>query len=257
MTYRRMTGAAVLWICAAPVLGQDGAGFVEEFDRLDRDRWFISDGWRNGDHQSCDWTAGAVTLEDGVLRVTLDQTADGGLICGEVQSRGRFGFGTIEARVRVPYAPGTNANVFTFIGPPQGLPHDEIDFEFIAPRGPSLQTNTYVGGVGGREQIHQVPAEDAWLDLAVVWEPGRLRWFMDGMLIREETGEAVPGGEEHKLYLSIWSTATLTDWLGTLEWSEPLVLEVERVAFTPLGDACGFEASILCADIEGGVPAAP
>jgi endo-1,3-1,4-beta-glycanase ExoK len=183
----------VVWLCAAPVLGQGSAGFVEDGDTLERERWCVSDGWRNGDHQSCDWTADAVEAEDGVLRLRLDQTAEGRLICGEVQSRERYGFGTYEARVRVPDGAGTNSKVFTYIGPPQGELHNEIDFEFIAPRGPSLQTNTYVDGTGGREEIHEVPAEDEWIDLAVIWEPERLRWFMEGALIREETGEAVPG----------------------------------------------------------------
>jgi endo-1,3-1,4-beta-glycanase ExoK len=241
--------AVLAFVLAPPAFGQ-AAAFVEEFDRLDRERWFVSDGWRNGDHQSCDWSADAVTVADGVLRLRLGPSDGGTLQCAEIQSEPRQSFGTYEARLRIPFAAGVNANLFTFIGPPQGLPHGEIDFEFIARDGPTLQTNTFVDGRGGREQLHTVSPPDGWHDVALVWEPGRIRWFLDGVLIREATDLAVPGDEPQKLYLSLWSTATLTGWLGPLTHdfaaAGPLVMEVDRVAYTPPGGECPFAGSILC-----------
>lgn len=240
--------AAVLLLQAAPGLAE-GTAFVEEFDRLDRARWFVSDGWRNGDHQSCDWSATAVEVRDGILRLTLGPAEDGRLLCGEIQSEPRQSFGTYEARLRIPFAGGTNTSLFTFIGRPQGLPHGEIDFEFIARDGPMLQTNTFVNGTGGRERLHPVDSPADWHDIALIWEPGRLRWFLDGTLVREATGSDVPGEEPQKLYLSLWSSATLTGWLGPLTHdfasAGPLVMEVDRVAYTPPGGACPFAGSIL------------
>lgn len=241
--------AAMLLALAPPAFGE-GAAFVEEFDRLDRARWFVSDGWRNGDHQSCDWSAAAVAVQDGILRLTLGPGAEDTLICAEIQSEPRQSFGTYEARLRIPFASGVNSNLFTFIGPPQGLPHGEIDFEFIARDGPMLQTNSFIDGTGGRERLHPVTPPEGWHDIALIWEPGRLRWFLDGALIREATGADVPGPEPQKLYLSLWSTATLTGWLGPLTHDVaaqgPLVMEVDRVAYTPPGGACPFAGSILC-----------
>ena len=234
--------------------GTDQSGFVEEFDSLDRQRWFVSDGWNNGSYQNCLYSASAVEVRAGVLHLTLDEATDGpeDYLCAEVQSEQRFEYGTFEAMVRVPFASGTNSNFFTYIGPPQGVPHHEIDFEFIARTEPTLQTNTYVDGVGGNEVQMPVPETGDWYDIAFVWEPGRLRWYLDGSMIREEVGDTVPNLPQ-KMYLSIWSTDVFTEWLGELEWSAPLVLEVNRVAYTPLGAGCLFDQSLLClTDFQSG-----
>ncbi|MCE6949655.1 family 16 glycosylhydrolase [Cereibacter sphaeroides] len=237
--------AAGLLATSADATGQ--SGFVEEFEALDRQRWFVSDGWKNGSYQNCQYSARAVEVRSGVLRLTLDQATDGpeAYVCAEIQSEQRFGHGTFEARVRVPFASGTNSNFFTFIGPPQGVPHHEIDFEFIARTGPALQTNTYVDGLGGNEVLIPVKETEDWHDIAFVWEPGRLRWYMDGALIREVEGETVPDLPQ-KMFLSVWPTGILTEWLGEFHWNAPLVLEVDRVAHSPLGSGCLFVGSILC-----------
>lgn len=266
MPRRTITGAAwrramlaLALALAGGAAAEDAGGFVEEFDRIDPARWFVSDGWRNGDHQSCDWSAGAVVATGGVLRLTLGPAAgDAGLLqCGEVQSEARFLYGTVEAAVRLPFAPGTNANLFMFIGPPQGEVHQEIDFEFIARDAPALQTNIYRDGTGGREMLHPVEVPGGWHDLALIWEPGRLRWYLDGALVREETGAVVPDVAQ-KLYLSLWSTAVMTDWLGLHDPAAgPAVMLVDRVAVTPLGQTCAFAGSILCDPaLEGGLPVA-
>lgn len=249
MRRRALITAVAAGLLATAANGTDQDGFVEEFDTLDRQRWFVSDGWVNGPHQNCLWSASAVDVESGVLQLTLDEATDGpeDYICAEIQSEQRFEYGTFEATVRVPFASGTNSNFFTFIGPPQGVPHHEIDFEFIARTGPTLQTNTYVDGVGDNEVLTPVTETDVWQDIAFVWEPGRLRWYMDGELIREAEGEIVPDLPQ-KMYLSIWSTDLLIEWMGEFEWTAPLVLEVDRVAYTPLGSECLFDDSILCHD---------
>lgn len=227
---------------------QGGRAFFDDFDELNPERWFISDGWANGPHQSCLWHRDRVSLREGLLQLSLttDAQGDRALSCAEVQSNEAFGPGTFEARVRIPFASGLNANFFTHIGAQQERPHNEIDFEFIAPRGPQLQTNFYVDGAGGHEELQDVADDGAFLNLAVTWEPGSLRWFLDGQLIREESDAPMPS-EPQKIYLSLWTTDTLIDWLGPFDPSTaPLLMEVDWVAFTPLGANCQFEASILC-----------
>jgi endo-1,3-1,4-beta-glycanase ExoK len=277
---------AATGLISAPAVGMDQEGFVEDFTTLDRERWFVSDGWVNGSHQNCLWSERAVEIQGGVLRLSLDEApemppvpeapdaqapvtepvtdadVDSGpaevpppYICAEIQSNERFGFGVYEAAVRIPFASGTNSNFFTYVGPTQGELHNEIDFEFIARTRPSLQTNTYVDGQGGNEALISVTDPDGWHDIAFVWEPGRLRWYLNGTLIRTAEGEIVPDLPQ-KIYLSIWSTDELIDWMGRLEWTGPLVMQVERVAFTPLDGECQFEGSILChPDFEAGTRA--
>lgn len=222
--------------------------FMDEFTALDTDRWLVSDGWTNGAHQNCLWTADSVSLGDGLLRLTLSDRIAGGqpFSCAEVQSIARYGYGTFEARMRVPYHSGTNANFFTFIGEQQDQPHNEIDFEFIAKDGPVLQTNLFLNGAGGREQQHRQSGDWAFRNYALVWMPGLVQWFTDGQLIRELRGPEVPALPQ-KVYFSVWSTGTLTDWLGPLVYpGQPITLEVDRFAYTPQGAPCAFDGSLAC-----------
>jgi endo-1,3-1,4-beta-glycanase ExoK len=222
--------------------------FVDEFETLDPARWMMSDGWSNGDHQNCQWTADSVTLGNGLLRLTLSDRPAGGLpySCAEVQSNARYGYGTFEARMRVPFYSGMNANFFTFIGAQQDAPHNEIDFEFIARDGPTLQTNLFLNGEGGREQLHRQSGDWAFRNYAIVWMPGLVQWFTDGQLVRELRGDAVPSAPQ-KVFFSLWSTGTLTDWLGPLDYpGQPVTLEVDRFAYTPEGAECAFDGALAC-----------
>lgn len=257
-----MQGALSLPLLAALCAGALGAhgvaakgvetagapSFFEPFDTLDPARWYVSSGWANGPHQSCLWHRDRVRVAGGVLRLSLTADAEGdrALSCAELQSEARFGYGTFEARTKVPYARGMNANLFTFIGAPQDQPHNEIDFEFIAPRTPVLQTNFHIPGDSANAALTPMPDGGTFRSYAFHWEPGRIRWFIDGVLIRDVQADDLPD-QPQKLYLSLWSTDTLVDWMGTFDpASAPQEMEVDWVAYTALGERCAFAASLLC-----------
>lgn len=243
---------ALITCLAAPsgAQSQEGASFFEPFDQLADSRWYVSSGWANGDYQSCLWHRNRVKVEGGKLLLSLTANAkqDRDFSCGEIQSNDRLGYGTFEARMKIPYARGMNANMFTFIGSPQDRPHNEIDFEFIAPNSPMLQTNFHFKGDSDNADLQSMPDDDAFHDYAFIWEPGRIRWFIDGELIRDVRGDKLPN-EPQKMYLSLWSTDTLVSWMGAFKAeSAPKVLEVDWAAYTKLGGACAFDQSLLCKD---------
>lgn len=235
------SAAVATWLAgcasAALALAADAEGFRDDFEALDRDRWFVSTGWANGDHQNCLWHDSQVEISDGIITLALSDAAQGdrAYSCAEIQSEETFGYGLYEARMKIPFASGVNANFFTHVGAPQGLPHNEIDFEFIThpQRGQVLQTNFYTDDAGGNEAFHFVPGADReFHTYGFAWGPDALRWYVDGVLIREETAQ-IPAPPQNIL-LSIWSTDSLTDWMGPLVYpGTPLGLEVDWVAFTP------------------------
>ena len=233
-------------LLTAPATAQDA--FFDGFDQLDSDRWYVSDGWSNGEHQSCIWSMNQVAVEEGELRLSLaaEERDDFALGCAELQTNARQGFGTFEARMAVPYTEGMNANMFTFIGGPQNKPHNEIDFEFISPRSPVLQTNFHTFEGGENTTDHDVPSDGAFRTYSFIWEPDRIRWFIDGTLIREETGGVLPDMPQ-KMYLSLWSTDLMVDWMGRFDpASAPQTLVVDWAAYTPAGEDCAFPESVLC-----------
>ncbi|KIC48268.1 family 16 glycosylhydrolase [Tateyamaria sp. ANG-S1] len=242
------TAFAICLLMPSDGSAQEDTSFFEPFDTLAKSRWFISSGWANGDHQSCLWYRDRVAVENGklLLSLTADAKEDRDLSCAEIQTRERFGYGTYEARMKVPYAEGMNANLFTFIGAPQDRPHNEIDFEFIAPREPVLQTNFHTAASSTNEELHRTSEDDGFRTYSFIWEPDRIRWYIDGTMIRDQHGGVLPN-EPKKIYLSLWSTDTLVDWMGRFDpASAPQTLEVDWMGFTEMGTGCAFDGSVLC-----------
>lgn len=169
-------------------------------------------------------------------------------LCGEVQTRDSYGYGTYEARLRTGRGSGLNAAFFSYIGPQQQKPHDEIDVEILLRDTSKVSLNTYVSGTpanGGRVAI---PSSDRGFGTyAFIWEPDRLRWFVNGKLVHEAADTGRLPVTPQRMFLSLWGSDTLTDWMGPFNApARPVTMEVDWIAFTKAGDPCRFPQSILC-----------
>lgn len=236
-----------------PLAAQDGAtgtSFVEEFDRLDKSFWYVSDGWSNGPHQNCTWSGKQVAVREGRLELSFDAAPAGDrkFACGEVQTRKRYGYGTYEVRMKAATGSGLNSAFFTYIGPTDKKPHDEIDFEVLGKNTGQVQVNQYVAGKGGNEKLVAVPsgADQDFNDYAFVWEKERLRYYVNGELVHEVTDPEKLPNNAQKIFLSLWGTDTLSDWMGRFSFEGPTRVEVDRVAFTAEGEDCQFAGSVAC-----------
>ncbi|MCU4654386.1 family 16 glycosylhydrolase [Roseibacterium sp. SDUM158016] len=240
---------AALFALSCPAAA--GEAFFEDFARLDEGRWMVSDGWTNGDWMNCGWSREAVAVADGILTLRIEQSHDtaGAILCGEIQSLGQFGHGTYEVRMRSPAGSGLNAAFFTYIGPVHGRAHHEVDVEILL-RDPSRATfNTFVEGRelnGGRAALAG-PGDEGFHTYAFTWTPEGITWFVDGVAAhRTAPGTALPEAPQ-KIYASLWSSDSFPDWMGPFDASAlPAVLDIDWIAFTPLGQSCAFPASILC-----------
>jgi len=226
--------------------------FFEPFDGLDGRRWYVSDGWVNGAHQGCTWSRAAVEIKKGFLQLSVLPRSNHlrPLICGEVQALGgTYGYGTYEARMRVAAGSGLNTAMFTYSGPPNTPIHDEIDFEFLGKSKQKVMLNYYVAANGENTSHPDLPA-DASIDFhnyAFVWEHNRVRWYVDGKLIRTADRLPLPS-TAGKFYLSIWSGSPAADsWMGPLDQSAiPATASYDWVAYTAAGEKCHFPDSITC-----------
>lgn len=249
---RALAGVALLCsMTGLSLAGEEPQSFVENFDSLDRGRWYVSDGWANGEHQNCTWSKDQAKVADGVLSLTFTKRPlkERDYACGEVQTRKRFGHGVYEARFRTPAGSGLNAAFFTFIGPVDKQPHDEIDFEVLTKDPSKVQLNSYVDALGGNEKLVAVPGgtDQAFNDYAFVWEKERLRWYVNGKLVHTIDDPAKIPSHPSKIFLSFWGSDTFGDWLGPFaDPGKPLTMDIDRVAFTRLGEACQFPESVAC-----------
>ena len=231
--------------------GATGKSFVEEFDRLDTSFWYVSDGWNNGAHQNCTWSKEQVRAEGGRLTLGFEaaKAGDRDYACGEIQTRARFGYGTYEVRMRAGTGSGLNSAFFTYIGPTDKKPHDEIDFEVLGKNTDRVQLNQYISGKGGNEKLVPVAggADAGFNDYAFIWEEGRIRYFVNGEPVHEVTDRTKIPSNAQKIFLSFWGSDTFKDWMGSFSYSGPTAMEVERIAFTAQGEDCQFPQSVLCA----------
>ncbi|TKA95176.1 glycosyl hydrolase family protein [Cereibacter changlensis] len=245
-----LSGAALALLLSTPLAAAESGSFFDPFDRLSQSRWFVSDGWTNGEHQNCTWARRAVGLTDGVLRLTYipDPKGQNANLCSEIQTNAVFSHGTYEARMKTDHRQsGLNAAFFTYIGPVHKKPHDEIDFEILTRNTSSVDVNTYVSGKpqNGRKVALPTPSDQDFHIYSFTWEPDRLRWYIDGKLMHEAT-ENLPVTPQ-KIFFSHWSTDRLTEWMGPfMAPAEPVALEVDWVAFTKTGEPCQFPDSVLC-----------
>jgi endo-1,3-1,4-beta-glycanase ExoK len=253
MTVPLKNTVLALLLTAGPLAAQDGASgtsFVEEFDTLDTGLWYVSDGWNNGAHQNCTWSKDQAAVQGGKLVLSFDAKPAGEreYACGEVQTRKRYGYGTYEVRMKSATGPGLNSAFFTYIGPTDKKPHDEIDFEVLGKDTSRVQLNQYVAGKGGNEKLVEVAggADSGFNDYAFVWRKGRLDYYVNGTLVHEVTDQKKLPANAQKIFLSLWGTDTLSDWMGRFAFAGRTTLEVERIAFTAEGEPCQFDGSVAC-----------
>ena len=246
---------ASLLLLPAVAMAQS-ASFRDTFDSLSTQRWYVSDGWSNGAHQNCTWSAGQVKAANGVLKVGFAPVPKGGrqYSCGEIQTRQAYGYGTYEARLKTPAGSGLNAAFFTYIGPQQGKPHDEIDFEVLLKNTSIVETTTFVNGKSGDGKVgagqkHTLPypSDSDFINYAFTWEPGELRYYINGELVRTISDPVMIPTNPQRVFFSLWGSDTLTEWMGPMAAvTAPIAMEVDWVAFTAQGEACAFPESVLC-----------
>jgi endo-1,3-1,4-beta-glycanase ExoK len=249
---RSLTVFGAILVGALPAAAQQATGtsFVDNFDKLDRSFWYVSDGWNNGAHQNCTWSKNQVNAENGVLHLgfTQGKSKDRDYLCGEIQTKKRYGYGTYEARIKAGTGSGLNSAFFSYIGPADKQPHDEIDFEVLGKNTGQVQVNQYIKAKGGNEKLVPVgkPADQGFNDYAFVWEQGRLRYYLNGHLVQEVTDPSKIPSNPQKVFFSLWGSDTMPGWMGKFTYSQPTTLDVDRVAFTAAGDKCQFPDSIAC-----------
>jgi endo-1,3-1,4-beta-glycanase ExoK len=257
MRYRRFSLFLVCSILASyggatSAKAEDGTGFVEMFQYLSHDRWYVSNGWANGDYQSCEWRENAIATSRNDLRLTLSDR--GGKVrplgCPEIRTKARLGYGLYEARIRIAAGSGLVTAFFTYVGPPTGSPeHDEIDFEFLGKDPHTVNINHFTNGKPYDGKVIQLgfDASQTFHNYGFEWTPDKIRWFVDGKVVSETpVGAKIPRNPGN-LYFMLWSGSKVQDaWMGPFSYIAPVTADVEWAAYTPTDAPCRFPESIKC-----------
>lgn len=227
------------------VVASEGEPFVDHFPTHNQEAWAISGGWANGRYMVNDWRRSQTRIDDGLaIMIERQSGADYAYTSGEMQSRALYGHGYYEVTLQAARGSGLISGFFTYTGPPFGRPWNEIDVEIL---GKNTQEAVLTYHFQGDSRSETIPlAFDAATGLhhyAFDWQPGHIRWYIEGELVFEETGSELPLPDEpQKIMAHLWGTERLSDWAGPFDRAAiPAVMRVGCVAYSldrSDGDRC-------------------
>jgi endo-1,3-1,4-beta-glycanase ExoK len=220
--------------------------FVDHFETLNEELWMVADGWTNGDYHDTYFDERQVETGPEGLKLTL-APVEGEMkpyATGEIRTIGRYDRGYFEIDMKVPRGSGMVSGFFTYTGSAFGDPHHEIDIEILGRDTTSISLTIFYDG-----ESHGVvlplgfDAADDFHVYAFDWTDEHVRWYVDGSLVHEETGEDFPLPVAPQIYyLHLWNSSTLTDWLGPIDAAAtPQTMEVRCMAQAP-----SYEGASLC-----------
>jgi endo-1,3-1,4-beta-glycanase ExoK len=212
--------------------------FESDFSSHNANIWEKAD-WDNGDVFNCMWKPSQVAVGNGKMTLTLDKDNDPSheypYKSGEYRTTTYFGFGYFEVRMKAAKNPGIVSSFFTYTGPWDGDPWDEIDIEFLGKDTTMVQFNWWKDGNGNNEYLHRLgfDASQSFNAYGFDWKPNSIDFYVNGVKVYTGYGNIpqTPG----KIMMNLWPGRNVDDWLAPYDGRTPLVAEYEYVRYYPNG----------------------
>jgi endo-1,3-1,4-beta-glycanase ExoK len=221
--------------------------WVDHFTSLSASRWYVSNGWSDGSWMLNNWERSQVSTGVNGLGIALNQNPAGAAYpysSGEIQNLTAYRYGYFEARIQAPSGGGLDTGFFTYVGATAITPWNEIDVEILGKNTHAVQL-TYHNGNSQVPVTVNLPfdASTAPHLYGFDWEPGYIRWYVDGKLVLQQTGANLPlPTVPQNLIINTWASNSFAPWLGLFTWpNHPITTRVTCVAVEPQ-----FTAQPLC-----------
>ena len=213
-------------------------GVYAEFSQGMPEGFEASNGWTNGDMFNVTWRADNVTFEGGNMQLIIDSDPlpNGGIPYsgGEFRSKDFYGYGRYEVSMKAIKNDGVVSSFFTYTGPSDNNPWDEIDVEILGKDTTKVQFNYFTNGTGNHEYMHDLgfDASENFHTYAFEWYEDKIIWLVNGVEVHSVT-ENIPVTES-KIMMNAWCGTGVDGWLNAFEDSNlPLTAEYQWVRFTP------------------------
>ncbi len=203
-----------------------------------------SDGWTNGDPFNVTWYSGNVTFENGKMQLVIDKDAKPKkgvpYSGGEFRSKDFYHYGRYEVSMKAIKNDGVVSSYFTYTGPSDNNPWDEIDIEILGKDTTQVQFNYYVDSKGGHEYMYELgfDASEDFHTYAFEWHKDSIIWFVDGEeAYRVEKDPSKLPSTAGKIMANAWCGKGVDGWLKAFKEDKlPLTAEYEWVKFTPFDE---------------------
>lgn len=195
--------------------------------------FYISAGWSNGAPFNCMWSDNNVTFNDGKMQLIIDSIADGDSYRGgEYRTKENYGYGLYEVSMKAIKNDGVVSSFFTYTGPSENNPWDEIDVEILGKDTTKVQFNYYTDGVGGHEYMYDLgfDASEDFHTYGFEWTKDKITWYVDGKEAYSATEDlpVTPG----KVMMNAWNGIGVDGWLKAFDGTVPLTAEYQWARFT-------------------------
>lgn len=212
------------------LLNVDLSGSASEF-------FEIADGWSNGNMFNVTWRKDNCTFENGKMQLIIDEDKSAAKTVpysgAEYRSKDFYGYGRYEVSMKAIKNDGVVSSFFTYTGPSDGNPWDEIDVEVLGKDTTKVQFNYFTNGVGEHEYLHDLgfDASEDFHTYAFEWHKDKITWFVDGVEVYSAT-ENIPVTKS-KIMMNAWCGIGVDSWLNAFDDSKmPLTAEYESISFT-------------------------
>ena len=213
---------------------------VVDFSQGKPNGFEIADGWTNGSIFNVTWRNKNVTFENGRMQLVIDTDGKNKAIPysgGEFRTTEFYGYGRYEVSMKAIKNDGVVSSFFTYTGPSDNNPWDEIDIEILGKDTTKIQFNYFTDGVGEHEFIYDLgfDASESFHTYAFEWHKDKIIWFVDGEAVytADENIPSVKG----KIMMNAWCGKDVDEWLKPFDDSKlPLTAEYERFSFIPFDE---------------------
>jgi len=217
-------------------------GFLDNLDSYNTGMFTKADGWTNGNPFNVGWRADHISFSGGTMTLTLNNTScpsgcsNTPYASGEYRTNNLYGYGVYEGRFKAAKASGTVSSLFTYTGPSDNQPWDEIDFEVLGKNTTQMQLNYFTNGTGGHETIINLGFDSSagFHTYGFEYRPTFIKWFVDGVLVHTETGSRGPlPSHNMKLMVNFWPGIGVDGWLGPFTYTGPISAQYDYLKYTP------------------------
>ena len=195
--------------------------------------FYPSGPWSNGGCFDCGFTSSNITFGR-TMRITItdDESGEYNYLSGEYRSAINYHYGYFECSMMPIKADGVDTGFFTYTGPSEGDPWDEIDFEFLGYDTTKVQLNYFTNGVGGHEYMLDLgfDASEGYHTYGFLWLKDSITWYVDGEP-RYTVTENIPSTPS-KIMVNTWPGIGVDDWLKPFAGDVPLTAKYQWITWT-------------------------
>ena len=211
----------------------ENASVVADFRKGETPVFYASDGWTNGSCFDCGWYKENTSFDGGVLNLTIDQDHSGkyNYSGAEYRTADTYHYGYYETSMQAIKNDGVVSSFFTYTGPSENNPWDEIDVEILGKDTTKAQFNYYTNGVGKHEYMYDLgfDASEGFHTYGFDWQPDHITWYVDGKAVY--TAYSNIPSTAGRIMMNVWPGTGVDEWLNHYNGNTPLTARYQWVTY--------------------------